>query len=138
MWFDFMFSSTYKHKCTDGSVRLIHKNVDKAFPLALKEQQKQFNADLEAQKKASLKLNSEYTERIQGLLFSISEQDESLMVNLRCAYIGFQTNPCGGDGFFQRQVERVIEEQNKFMKLKTQITGLIAIAKECPNNSEKV
>lgn len=138
MWFDFLFSSTYKHTCKDGTVRFIHKNVDKAFPLAVREQQKRFNADLNAQKKASAKLNSAYTEKIQGLLFSISEQNESLMMTLRSAYIGFQSNPCGGDGFFQRHVEKVNHEQHRLMTLKTRITGLIAIARECPNNSEKV
>lgn len=138
MWLDFLFSNTYKHTCTDGTVRFIHKNVDKAFPLALKEQQKKFNADLEAQQQINLSLNSDYTEKIQGLLFSISEQNQSLMMTLRSAYIGFQTNPCAGDGFFQRQVARVNEEQHRLMELKTQITGLIAIAKEFPNNSEKV
>jgi hypothetical protein len=138
MWFDHLFSGTYKHTCKDGTVRFIHRNVDKAFPLALKEQQKRFNADLNVQRKASAKLHSTHTEKIQGLLFNISDQNENLMMTLRSAYIGFQSNPCGGDGFFQRYIERVNQEHHRLMQLKTQITGLIAIAKECPNNSEKI
>jgi hypothetical protein len=132
------FSKTWKHKCPDGTVRIIHKNIDAAFPLALRDKQNKFGAELEAQKQASLNLNSEYASKIQGLLYNINEQNHSLMMTLRSAYIAFQTHPCGGDGFFQRQVERVNHEQYRLMELKAQITGLIAIAKTYPNNPEKV
>ena len=62
-WLQSIFLGTYKHTCKDGTVRFIHRNVDKAFPLAVREQQKRFNADLTAQKKASAKLNSAYTKK---------------------------------------------------------------------------
>ncbi|GGB18613.1 hypothetical protein [Puia dinghuensis] len=95
-------------------------------------------ADLDVQKKAAIRLNAEYATKIQGLLYSISEQNQSLMMTLRSAYIGFQTNPCEGDGFFLRHVESVNQGQYRLMELKAQIAGLIALAQAYPNSPEKL
>ncbi|WP_294324706.1 hypothetical protein [uncultured Chryseobacterium sp.] len=134
-WF---FSKTYKHKCPDGTVRIIHKNIDHAFPLSLKENNKSFSGDLDVENIGNGKLKAEYQNKIKGLLFSINEQNQSLMINFRFAYAAFQADPCGNNSFITRQSELFSLGQQRLMELKTQITGLITLAESYPNNPEKV
>jgi len=132
------FSKTYQHKCPDGTVRIIHKNLDEAFPLSVKDKKGTTNVDIAAQKLGSAKLKTEYETKIRGLLFSINEQNQSLMINFRFAYAAFQADPCNNNGFITRQAEHFSQGQQRLMELKTQITGLITLAESYPNNPERV
>src|SRR5436189_4690054 len=113
------FSKTYKHKCPDGTVRIIHKNMDDAFPLSVMDKKESVNADLASKKLGTAKLKTEYESKIKGLLFNINEQNQSLMINFRFAYAAFQADPCGNNAFITRQAEQFSVGQQKITELKT-------------------
>lgn len=134
-WF---FSKTYEHKCPDGTIRIIHKNFDHAFPLSVKDKKGSFDSGLTSKNLGNAKLKADYENKIKGLLFSINEQNQSLMINFRFAYAAFQADPCGNNTFITRQSELFSLGQQRLMELKAQITGLITLAESFPNNPEKV
>ncbi len=134
-WF---FSKTFIHKCPDGTIRIIYKNIDHAFPLSIKDQKGTIDGELSLEQVKTGKLKAEYESKITGLLFNINEQNQSLMINFRFAYAAFQADPCGNNGFITRQSEHFSFGQQRLMELKTQISGLITLAESYPNNPEKV
>lgn len=138
MLINWFFSKTFKQRCPDGTIRHIHKNIDKAMPLALKDMQTKFDADLSTQKKSLGLLNVEYADKISGLLYAINEQNQSLMMGFRLAYIAYQSDPCNNNEYLIHQAEELNLGQQKLMELKTQISGLISLAAVYPNDSEKI
>lgn len=94
------FSKTYVIKCPDGTTRIIYKNVDKAFPLCIPGWQGKMGATIEAVKGEPANLNAEYQTQIQGLLYSLDELNQSLMMTFRAAYVSYQSNPCQNTASF--------------------------------------
>lgn len=132
------FSRTRRIRCPDGSIKIVQRNINDVFPLALKEMQAKIEAEVNADNTGLFRLNGEYAQKIGGLLYSISDQNQCLMMSFRSAYIGYQSAPCCNNGFFIRHLDKTIEGQQRLMELKMQITGLIALAERYPNNPEKV
>ena len=54
---------------------------------------------------------------------------------VRSVDLTFQSNPCDCDGFFQREIEKLLDEQRKITTLKMQINALIMLASTMPNNA---
>jgi hypothetical protein len=138
MLINWFFSKTYRIKCPDGTIKSYVKDIDKAFPLSLKDTQAKIDSAVSLQKEATANLNVQYASKIQGLLFSISEQNKSLMLQYRSAYFIFQTDPCSNNSFLIRQFEHVNSEQQNLMELKTKLEALINLAETFPTNGENV
>ncbi|MGN6568104.1 MAG: hypothetical protein ACTHJ0_09135, partial [Flavipsychrobacter sp.] len=90
--------------------------------------QAKFDADLSFQKKSLGRLNVEHADKISGLLYAINEQNQSLMMGFRLAYIAYQADPCHNQEYLIRQAEELNMGQQRLMELKTQISGLISLA----------
>lgn len=130
-WF---WSKTHQVRCKDGSVRLIHKNIDHALPLSISNSQTDLSANLKGLEQLKGAAKAKYEKKIQGLLYSLNEQNQSLMMSFRSIYIAFQSNPCENDGFLKRETEKLLDEQGKLSDLKIKINALIALASTAPNN----
>lgn len=118
------FSKTYVVKCPDGP-RVIYKNVDDAFPLFIKSTQG--NADIKADIKDLGKINMEgkYKSSIEGLLYQIDEQNNSLMISFRTIYVGFTTDPCNSSSFFQREIAKMNDQYNYMQSLTVKLRTLV-------------
>lgn len=130
------FSKTYKHKCPDGSIKIIHKNIDDAFPLAVKDVETNSKGGLEAKDIASLNVSTDYKSKIQGLVYCLNDLNQDLMILFRSAYIAYQADPCNDKGFFQRQIDGIIMDQKRMTTLRLQIRGFISLAEKNPNHGE--
>jgi hypothetical protein len=130
------FSKTFKHKCPDGSVRIIHKDVDHAFPLFIPGFTTKLNGNLEAFTGNKANLSAEYENKIQGLLYGLDELNHGLMMMFRSTYLVYQSDPCANNDFFQRQIEKIIHEQNRMTALRFQVRGLISLASENSDHNE--
>jgi hypothetical protein len=131
------FLKTYTIKCPDGSTRTVYKNIDKAFPLYIPGWNGKFNANIEALKGAPVNLNADYQSKIQGLLYSLDDLNQNLMISFRAVYVSFQSNPCKNSDSFDRQIETMIQEHGRLTRLKIQIRGLIELAEMNPNNQSQ-
>lgn len=132
------WSKTYTVRCPDGTTRELHKDIDEAVPLSLKG----FKADIEASVKGVPKLSgaakAKYETKIQGLLFGLTEQNQSLMMSFRTVYLAFRSDPCGSRDFFQREVEKLLEEQRRIAELKLKVTALIQLASLSPADTAHI
>src|SRR5947208_17126263 len=102
------FFKTRKHYCPDGSVKLVYRNVDDAFPFYVPGWEGKLDAKL---KGAPARLRAEYATKIQGLLYGLDELNQGVMFDFRAAYVTYMNDPCQHAGFFERQVEKIIHEQ---------------------------
>ena len=50
--------------------------------------------------------------------------------------MAFQTDPCAGHEFLLREVSKVLHEQQRVLKIRLQIEGLISLAKTCKSKGE--
>jgi len=134
-WF---WKKTYRIRCPDGSVRIIYKNIDHACPLFINGWKADVGAGLKGLSNLSGDAKAKYETQIHGLLFNLNEQNQSLMMSFRTVYLAFETNPCGNDSFFQRELEKLLDEQRRISALKIQIAALIELASTTPNDTAKL
>jgi hypothetical protein len=134
MWCPFV--KTYNVKCRDGSTKTVYKNVDKAFPLFIPGFKANVAAAGDAANLGKAELKAEFASAIQGLLFNLDELNRGLMMNFRVAYVAYQNDPCMNDNFFQREVAKLLDEQQRLRALSLQINALIELAKLRPGDSE--
>lgn len=123
------FRKTYNVKCPDGSVKTVYKKVDDAFPLLLSGWEGKVGVSADVLKKVNADLEAEYASKVHGLLFSLDEVNQDLMMSFRGAYITFQSDPCGAAEFLQREMKKLLEEQIRLRTRKVAIDGLIELAK---------
>jgi len=132
------FFSTYKIKCPDGSVRIVNRNINDAFPLYIQGAQGKAKIGLNAVDEIRAEVNADFATKVQGLLFSLDDINQGIMMHFRAAYMALQSDPCGKSDYFQRQIEIIILEQNKLTSLKLKITGLINLAKSQQKNGKEI
>ena len=133
-----LFSKTYQHKCPDGSVKVVFKNVDDAFPLFIPGWKGEVAADVKTSEIAIAQLKAEYTSSIHGLFVSISEFNESLMLMFRGAYLAYTTDPCTDNGTFQRQVDQMLNDQRVLQMVRVEFRALMQFAAAKQPNHEKI
>jgi hypothetical protein len=80
-------------------------------------------------------MKGEYVTAIHGLLFSLDELNQGLMMTFRAAYIVYQNDPCSHSDFFEREIAKLLDEQRQLRALKVQIDGLIELARLQPQNT---
>jgi hypothetical protein len=130
---------TYKHRCPDGSTKIVHRNVDDAFPLALKDLEVRFAAELNAMAAGIAGgVKTDVKKSISGWLFQLNEQNQSLMASFRAIYTGYQSDPCLHGKAYMRAVERTVEEVNLQTRTQAQIKGLVALAQSEGVNHDEV
>ena len=118
MLINWPFSPTYRHKCPDGTIKTVYKNVDRAFPLYIPGWQGNVAADVKAQEIGTGELKAEYASKIQGLLFGLDELNQSQMMHFRGAYVAYSADPCGNSDLLKRQVETILREQTRFQMIR--------------------
>jgi hypothetical protein len=128
------FSKTYSVKCPDGSRRIVHKDIDNAFPLAIPGWQSNVRAKVQADAKLGAELDANYATKIDGLLVALDERNNSLMLDFRAAYVVFQADPCNNNGHLLRSIDRITERRNQIAAKTLQIGALVTLAKEQPAN----
>jgi len=119
-------------------VKIVYKNINDAFPLCIPGWQGKMESSLEAIKGAPVKMKAEYATKIAGLLYSLDDLNQNLMMTFRGVYAVYQADPCNEDGFFRRQVEKIIHDQNRLTTYRAKIRSLITIAEINPNSPEEV
>lgn len=138
MLINWPWSRTYDVRCPDGSTRTVYRNIDHACPLFISGWKADVSADLKGVGELSGDAKAKYETQIHGLMFSLNEQNQSLMMSFRTVYLAFMTNPCGNDGFFQRELEKLLDEQRRISALKLQIAALLQLIAASPNDTDKL
>jgi len=135
------WGKTYTVRCPDGSRKTVYRNIDDAFPLFIPGLQRDLSASFGGSAKVAgvdklkAEIKNEYVTKVQGLLFAIDELTQSLIVNFRSVYLTYASDPCNMAGFLQRQVEKVIAEQQRLTKHRLNVRVFIELAKNQPEKT---
>lgn len=132
------WSKTYTVNCPDGTTRTVYRDIDHACPLCIPGWKADVSADIKNLSNLSADASLKYETQIHGLLYSLNEQNQSLMMSFRTVYLAFQSNPCGNDAFFQRELEKLLDEQRKISTLKIKIAALVQLISTCPTDTGKL
>ncbi|HTS18182.1 MAG TPA: hypothetical protein VMP11_11460 [Verrucomicrobiae bacterium] len=127
---------TYKHRCPGGSTKIVYRRVEDAFPLHLPgwKSKIQGSASLPGRGKGEIK--SEQETKVEGLLMGLDDLNKDLLLRFRGAYIAYQSDPCAGHEFLLREVAKLLDEQQRLLRLRLQIDGLINLVKSGKGNNE--
>jgi hypothetical protein len=131
------FWKTYTVRCGDGRVKTVYRNVDDAFPMYIPGWNTSLAAGAKAPDSTAADIKAEYSTAVHGLLIGLDELNHGLMMTFRAAYIVYKNDPCQHGDFFEREVEKLLEEQRRLRTLKVQIDGLIQLAKLQPDHSRE-
>jgi hypothetical protein len=93
------FSKSYRVRCPDRTVKTIYRNIDDAFPLYIPGWKGDVRADIKAMEQATANVAAAYETKIQGLLYSLDDRNQSLMT-FRTVYLAYIADPCSQTGFF--------------------------------------
>jgi hypothetical protein len=127
-----LLSNTYQHPCPDKTSKTVYKNIDDALPLYIPGWEGKVTTESQ-----QVNISAEYATKIHGLLFYIDESNQNIIFHFRMIYIGYKNDPCNDNGYFNRQVEKIREEQNKLMMFKAKIELLKHLAEKNPYNPEQ-
>lgn len=116
-----------KVRCPDGTVKYVYRHVDDAFPLELTTSSTQLKANLDAAQELTAGIESSYSTTIQGMLYSISQKNESLMMSLRALYVLFQGDPCANAALFNENVVQLVKEQSRLNDVSTRLHALATL-----------
>ena len=137
MTFRVPWAATYRVRCPDGE-KTVYRRIEDAFPLQLTE----FGAGLAATIKdltgTDIQLRAEYATHIQGLLYSLSELNETIMLSFRAAYTAFKNDPCNNSGFFTRKVDELTAEVQELAGVRLRVRALVQLAATHPDDSAQV
>ena len=132
------FPKYFKHKCADGTTRLVYKSLDDAFPLELKTAKSNFEGNFDALKNLKGRAKAQYETKIVGVLYEIDGQNNNLMLQFRAAYVAYFNNPCKEDEYFKQQTQILLREHTRLTEIKMKVKLLIDLAKAYPDAPEKL
>lgn len=124
-----ILGKSYRVKCPDGSTKTVYRNVNDAFPLSIDGWKGDLAAEAKGVAGEAAKIKGAYATKVQGLLFGLDELTQTLVLNYRSVYMVYVSDPCGNAGFFQREVQKLVAEQQRIARLRIQVRTLIEIAK---------
>ena len=132
------FGRTYDVRCPDGTTRKVYRKVEDAFPLHLPGFKAGAETTLRDLMGHEVGLRAEYATHIQGLLYSLSELNESVMMSFRATYVGYTNEPCAAQAFFLRKIDELTTEVQRCARLRVELRGLVQLAVAFPNDSARV
>ena len=132
-----LLSKTHKVKGPNGRRKIVYKDIDDAFPLYIKGWKASLDAAVEVLDKAKVDIKTEYATAIHGLLFSLDELNNELMMKFRVVYIYYQSDPFENSSFFERSIGKILDEHGRLKAHSLKINGLIGLAKLQPDNSDE-
>lgn len=127
---------TYTVRCADGTTRLVYRDIDAALPLHIPGFHASVDATIPGVAGDHAALRSEYRTQIQGLLYSLSEKNDSLMMMFRSAYLAYQIDPCRYGDFLADRIRELIAEQQRQANRRLLVHGLIDLAASNPDKPE--
>ena len=122
MWW--IFGKTRKHRCPDGTERIVFKNPDDAFPLSVKDWSTRLEGTLNAVKELQGSLGADFKNQIEGFFVQLDQANSSMQSQFRAIYVVYQTDPCGQDGYLATEIQKIIERECTLRRMQIEISKI--------------
>lgn len=116
----------------------MHRNVDDALPLALRDARRSTNGSIEEFFGAKVELRAEYETQIRGLLFALDDENKNLVVQFRAMYLAYMSNPCDSFDWFTKGIDDLTKGQQRLTTARMYLHALIELAQDQRNNRTKI
>jgi hypothetical protein len=132
MKFRLPFFKTRKVICLDGTERFVYKDIDDVFPLSVSDRSKKLNSDVKIPDTVDAKFAVEISQAIKSLMFTIDENNGSLVLEQRGAYSVYAANPCEAYERYGRHIEDLSHRRQRLQEQQRLQGALMALA-QSPN-----
>jgi len=132
-----LLRKTKKHRCPDGTTRLVHRNIDDAFPLHFQGVTANAATSLEAIAGAPVSLEAGYERKAEHLAFALGELNESVMMSFRAVYAVYQSDPCTHSDFLMRKIDHITFELQRLTGLRMQLRTFVELAAAHPEQTDR-
>ncbi len=122
-----LFRKSFRITCPDGTVRILFKHPDDAFPFFAKEWNAKLQALIKALKKVEIKLGAEFKSTLENYYVELDEANRSVQLHFKALYVAYYCDPCNKSDWFCDQVEMVIKNEQKFRSVEMEIRKLKAL-----------
>ena len=129
---------TYTVKCPDGTKLTVHKDIKTAVPLYIPKVEASGDLTVSDLAGNNVNIGAALKKGVEGVLFQVSEQNESMMTNFWRVYATFQMNPCRNSDFLMRKVDEMTAETDRLTALRLELKGLIDLAAANPGEPKQV
>ena len=138
MNFRILFTKTRKVKCPDGTERFVYNNLNDVFPLSVSENSSKINTDLKVPETVDAKFAAEISQAIKSLMFTIDENNGSLVLEQRGAYSVYAANPCEGYERYSRHIEDLSHRRQRLQEQQRLLGALMALAQSPKANPNEL
>lgn len=128
MSFKWPFFRTRKIRCPDGTVRIVHKDIDDLFPLSISDHAVKADGGLKIPESLEANIGAELAKAIKGVLFSIDGNNNSLILDQRAAYTGYAASPCEKADWYQRQIQDLSTRRHRLQEQERLLGALLSLA----------
>lgn len=127
---------TWKVKCPDGTSRIVYKDLDDVFPLAIRASSGRLVASAKDLSGNSIGVDAELRRAIDGFLYELNERNATMLVSLRATYSAYQVNPCRNDERLAQRIEEMTVAQQQVEETWQELRALIELAAVAPGDPE--
>jgi hypothetical protein len=124
-----------EYRCPDGSIRIVRRNPDKAFPLAIKTAAASLKGQVNVIQSASVGIGGDYRTSVDCLLVALDDKNSSLMMKYRAAYEVYASDPCGKSDYLADEVRSISVTHSKLVDWALKIQGFVELIKTQPKDS---
>jgi len=124
-------------KRKDGSIKRIRYDLDYAFPLVFPNRLVDLSGEAKIMDELKVEGKVQYAKAIDTLVFAINDLNSNLQLSFRAAYVAYWNEPDKNEGYFERLVSGIIEQQHHLKMCEVLIRGLIGLASILPPNSDQ-
>lgn len=118
------FQKTEKIKCPDGTIRIVYKDLDDAFPLVAKDWVRTRGVTVRILEELKGSLSSHSQNLISGFLFDLDDANKSMQLEFRKVYATYQGEPCNSHEWLKQEVEEIIREERKLRRIQLIFCGI--------------
>jgi hypothetical protein len=128
----------YRVKCPDGSMKLVYRNVDDAFPLVFRGLETEFYTAKGRLDALSASIDDKHRSMIESLLGAADEANNALMAKFRAAYLVYTTDPCSQSEYLATQLNQISEEYNRLTRVEHRVLSLISLVASKPTDTDSI
>ncbi|GLZ37803.1 hypothetical protein [Actinokineospora sp. NBRC 105648] len=125
-------SKVTKHKCCDGSVRHVYRDVNDAYSMTLGDFDKKTRARLDVMEQATGEFERSHSAQMREAFFRITQANDTIAMNFRAVYMVYMSDPCGKSDYLAEQTTYLLQEHSRTNNLLIRLQALIEIARLGP------
>ena len=117
-------------KCPGDSDKRVYKNPNDAYPLAIKAYEANISAKTSSVLTNSARISGKFRKKVAALLVDLGQNDGTLIIDYRAAYVVFQSDPCKYSDYLVWKTNLISAEHQRLKRLNLKIRAFMELAND--------